>query len=186
MTERLFNLVVPLADVQATAMRTTETNGHTSPERSGAVSLPIGKSLRLGDVDSTNHSTPPTAPMPGCRTSTTATRTTITRTTSTGRVPSADQSGPHAEFSFQKNILDLCCNGCKHLHYSAPYGQQGYPGCNPNLTKPHIRCSFFGAYIPTIVEKIAGCDGTKSPQIVRYETPNNCPTKIGRSQRSLF
>jgi len=104
MTERLFNLVVPLAESPATAMRTTETNAHASAERSGAVSLPIGTSLRPGDVDSTNHSTPPTVRMPGCRTSTTATRTTTTRTTSTGRVPSADKSGPRAEFSFSELV----------------------------------------------------------------------------------
>lgn len=51
MTERLFNLVVPLAH-KATAMRTTDTAG-CRLGRSGAVSLLIGHGLRQGDVNST-------------------------------------------------------------------------------------------------------------------------------------
>jgi hypothetical protein len=96
MTERSFNLVVPLAH-EATDMRTTETAG-SAPERSGAVSHP---SNRPGDVDSTTSSTPRTLDMPGIRTSTTATRTTTTPTTSSARVPSADGTAAHpADLSF--------------------------------------------------------------------------------------
>jgi len=93
MTERSFNLVVPLAH-KATAMRTTETSG-SSREWSGAVLPMIGSSLRGDDVDSTTGPTPVT---PGIRTSTTATRTTTTRTTSSAPAPSADWIP--ADFSF--------------------------------------------------------------------------------------
>ena len=79
MTDRSFNLVVPLAH-KATAMRTTDT-GRLSAMRSGAVSQ---LSNRMGDVDSTIL---PAGP--GIRTSTTATRTTTNRTTSCAPEPSA-------------------------------------------------------------------------------------------------
>lgn len=93
MTERQFNLVVPLAH-EANAMRTTETDRRRAA-RSGAVSPLIGDSLRRGDVESTIGTS-----TPGIRTSTTATRTTTTRTTTiAARVPSADASG-HADFTF--------------------------------------------------------------------------------------
>jgi retron-type reverse transcriptase len=100
MTERMFNLVVPLAH-EATAMRTTETAG-SSRDRSSAVSPLIGTGLRRGDVDSTTgRSTQPILTMPGIRTSTTATRTTTTSTTSSARAPSADEPRcHHADFSF--------------------------------------------------------------------------------------
>jgi retron-type reverse transcriptase len=91
MTERSFNLVVPLAH-KATDMRITETSG-SSRERSGAVSL---LNSRQGDVESTIGPIPAT---PGIRTSTTATRTTTTRTTSSALVPSADWKAP-ADFTF--------------------------------------------------------------------------------------
>ena len=100
MTERSFNLVVPLAH-EATAMRTTETAGST-PGRSGAVSLLIGASLRQGDVESTTGILP-TRPTPGIRTSTTATRTTTTRTTSSVLAPSADWNAP-ADFTFEELV----------------------------------------------------------------------------------
>lgn len=104
MTERLFNLVVPLAEI-ATDKRITDTNWHKSQEWSGAVSQQIGFDLLPGDVDSTNNSTPPTVTTPGCRTSTTATRTTGTRTTTTGLVLSADYTGSHhADFSFTELV----------------------------------------------------------------------------------
>jgi len=80
MTERDFNLVVPLAH-KATAMRTTETPGSV-PGRSGAVSR---LNTRPGDVRSTIGTAGP-----GIRTSTTATRTTTTRTTPCVPEPSAD------------------------------------------------------------------------------------------------
>ena len=105
MTVRNLNLVVPLAN-EATAMRITETPGGP-PVRSGAVSPLIGQSdLRQGDVDSTNgRSTPATRPMPGARTSTTATRTTTTRTTSFVPVPSADQTvRHHADITFTELV----------------------------------------------------------------------------------
>ncbi len=97
------NLVVPLAH-EATAMRTTETDG-SSLERSGAVSPLIGESLLQGDVDSTNgRSTQPTLTMPGIRTSTTETRTT-TRITSSAPELSADYpERHHADFSFSELV----------------------------------------------------------------------------------
>ncbi|MBS1198120.1 MAG: Retron-type reverse transcriptase [Proteobacteria bacterium] len=103
MTERIFNLVVPLAH-KATAMRTRDTSG-CSREWSGAVSPLIGYGLRQGDVDSTTgRSTPPTLTMPGIRISTTATRTT-TRATRAAPAPSADQSERHhADFSFEELV----------------------------------------------------------------------------------
>ena len=91
MTERTFNLVVPLAH-EATDMRTPETSC-SAQERSGAVTQPNN---RLGDVEST---TGPIRATPGIRTSTTATRTTTTRTTSSALVPSADWHAP-ADFTF--------------------------------------------------------------------------------------
>lgn len=104
MTERSFNLVVPLAQGElpfATAMRTTDTTAPAA--RSGAVSqLEL---FRPGDVNrTTGNSTPATTIMPGARTSTMATRTTTTRTTTTGSCWSADQNThsapPHAAFTF--------------------------------------------------------------------------------------
>jgi len=93
MSERSFNLVVPLAH-KATAMRTTETTGN-APGRSGAVS-PL--STRQGDVRSTMG---PAGP--GIRTSTTATRTTTTRTTSAVPEPSANWSVP-ADLTFTELV----------------------------------------------------------------------------------
>jgi len=100
MTERTFNLVVPLAH-KATDMRIADTSGSVQV-RSGAVSPLIGSGLRQGDVDSTTgRSTQPTLIMPGIRTSTTATRTTTTRAQRCALAPSADQSERHhADFSF--------------------------------------------------------------------------------------
>jgi len=95
MTERIFNLVVPLAH-EATDMRTPETSCSTQ-ERSGAVS-PLNS--RPGDVESTTGPIPAT---PGIRTSTTATRTTTTRTTSSVLVPSADWKAP-ADFTFTELV----------------------------------------------------------------------------------
>ena len=89
MTERTFNLVVPLAH-EATDMRITDTDRQRA-DRSGAVSR---LSNRPGDVDSTNN-----AVGPGIRTSTTVTRTTTTRTTSFALAPSADWNA-HAGFTF--------------------------------------------------------------------------------------
>jgi len=81
MTERLINLVVPLAH-EANDMRSTETVG-SRRVRSGAVT-PLR--IRPGDVESTTGT-----PTPGIRTSTTATRTTTTRATTTAVPgPSAD------------------------------------------------------------------------------------------------
>ena len=82
MTERSFNLVVPLAH-KATAMRNEDTDRRRA-DRSSAVSR---LSNRPGDVDST------ISPAGlGIRTSTTATRTTTNRTTSCAPAPSADWS----------------------------------------------------------------------------------------------
>lgn len=101
MTDRSFNLVVPLAQGElpfATAMRTTDTTA--SAAWSGAVSqLDL---FRPGDVHrTTGNSTPATTTMPGARTSAMATRTTTTRTTTTGSCWSADEAAPpHAAFRF--------------------------------------------------------------------------------------
>lgn len=74
MTARLNNLVLPLAH-KATAMRITDT-ADSNQDRSGAVSLLIGNSLRQGDVDSKTIQSGL-----GIRTSTMVTRTTNTRAT---------------------------------------------------------------------------------------------------------
>ena len=88
---RNLDLVVPLA-LEATDMRTSETSGLVTQDRSGAVSSLIGASLRRGDVDSTTRrSTLATQIMPCLRVSALATSTTIARTLSLERVPSADQ-----------------------------------------------------------------------------------------------
>jgi hypothetical protein len=52
MTVRIMNLVAPLSH-EDTAMRIMDTAG-SSRDRSGAVSILIGESLRSGDVDSVN------------------------------------------------------------------------------------------------------------------------------------
>jgi RNA-directed DNA polymerase len=81
MTERLLNLVTPLAH-KANAMRITDTDCRCAAP-SGAVSR---LSNRSGDIESVIGT-----PTPGIRTSTTAIRTTTTRTTTiAARVPSAD------------------------------------------------------------------------------------------------
>ncbi|CAB3730412.1 hypothetical protein LMG27174_05741 [Paraburkholderia rhynchosiae] len=109
MTERSFNLVVPLAH-EATAMRTTETTRRRA-ERSGAVS-PL--SDRPGDVDSTMD-----AVGPGIRTSTTVTRTTTTRTTRSARVPSADWNAQD-DFTFTELVeAYLDCRRTKRNSASA-------------------------------------------------------------------
>jgi len=104
MTERIFNLVVPLAH-KATDMRITDTSGSVQAW-SGAVSPLIGQCLRRGDVDSTNGRSAPTPlTMPGIRTSTTATRTTTTKARRSAPGPSADQSERHhADFSFSELV----------------------------------------------------------------------------------
>lgn len=83
MTARMNNLVLPLAQ-KATAMRNLETTG-SSHERSSAVSLLIGNSLRQGDVDSKTIQ----AGL-GIRTSKMAIRTMKTRTTSSAPALSAN------------------------------------------------------------------------------------------------
>ena len=136
MTERISNLVVPLA-LEVTAMRTTETTGLVAHDRSGAVSMLIGASLRRGDVDSTNgNSTPLTLTMPGFRTSTTATRTTTTRTTTTERVPSADGfERHHDDFSFEELVQAyLDCRESKRNSASALAFEQNL---ERNLCKLH-------------------------------------------------
>jgi retron-type reverse transcriptase len=85
MPVRDVNRVAPLPH-EGTAMHTTDTAATVRAE-SGAVAELIGQQYRLrsGDVDSAT-----TAPTPGIRTSTTATRTTTTRATRPVCVPSAD------------------------------------------------------------------------------------------------
>lgn len=104
MTERSFNLVVPLAH-KATDMRIKDT-ADIRQDRSCAVSSLIGFDLRQGDVDSTNgRSTLRNLNMPGIRISTMATRTTTTRTTISAPELSADYAARHhADFSFSELV----------------------------------------------------------------------------------
>ncbi|RQS22440.1 reverse transcriptase [Burkholderia sp. Bp8995] len=96
MTERVFNLVVPLPH-EGTDMRITDT-GRQRAVRSSAVSPLIGEGLQQSDVDSTM------APvMPGIRTSTTATRTTPARAPRSARAPSADWNA-HAGVTFTELV----------------------------------------------------------------------------------
>lgn len=101
MTERTFNLVVPLGH-KPTAMRTTETAGSSQAASGAAARL----SNRANGVDSTTGcSTSPTRTTPGIRTSTTATRTTTTATISFAPEPSADRARRHhADFSFEELV----------------------------------------------------------------------------------
>ena len=117
MTERTFNLVVPLAH-EATAMRTTDTAGSRRAASGAAARL----SNRAGGVDSTTgRSTSPTRTTPGARTSATATRTTTTATTSFAPEPSADRARRHhADFSFAELVQAyLDCRRTKRNSASA-------------------------------------------------------------------
>lgn len=67
------------------------------------------------------------------------------------------------------------CDGCNHNHYSAPGGQQGYPGCDPILLQPHSRCLHLKAYIPMVIEKQRGAHGTSADVWVKSEVPPACP-----------
>jgi RNA-directed DNA polymerase len=97
MTERSFNLVVPLVH-KTTDMRFTETDRQCAT-RSSAVSPMIGEGLRRSDVDSTID-----AVTPGIRTSTTAIRTITTRTTTIAAPgPFADWSA-NAGFDFSELV----------------------------------------------------------------------------------
>lgn len=86
-------------------MRDRDTDGF-GRAGSCAVAPLIDRDLRRGDVDSTNgRSTRATTPMPGCRTSTTATRTTTTRATTIAPARSADSTETtHAGASFRELI----------------------------------------------------------------------------------
>ena len=102
MTERLINLVSPLAH-KATDMRIADTDG-SSRGWSGAVSPLIGDSLRGCDIDSEN-TTPRIPVTPGIRISKMVTRTTTTSTTSSAPGPSADQyAAPQPDFTFQELV----------------------------------------------------------------------------------
>jgi RNA-directed DNA polymerase len=103
MTERLINLVSPLAH-KATDMRIADTDG-SRRDWSGAVSPLIGDSLRGCYIESENK-TPRIPVTPGIRISTTATRTTTTSTTSSAPGPSADQyAAPQPDFTFHELVL---------------------------------------------------------------------------------
>ena len=109
MTERSFNLVVPLPH-KGTDMRKTDTSSH-GWAASGAVSPLI---IRRGDVESTIGT-----PTPGIRTSTTVTRTTTTRTTGCAPVPSAEWNA-HADFTFTELVeAYLDCRRTKRNSASA-------------------------------------------------------------------
>ncbi|PLP96922.1 RNA-directed DNA polymerase [Cupriavidus pauculus] len=109
MTERSFNLVMPLAH-EATDRRITDTSG-SFRVASGAVSQ---LSNRSGDVDSMMDTAGP-----GIRTSTTATRTTTTRTTSFALAPSADwnESAPFSFYELLEAYID--CRRTKRNSVSA-------------------------------------------------------------------
>ena len=64
--------------------------------------------------------------------------------------------------------LERSCDGCRHLIYAAPEGQTGYPGCDPVLLGPHVRCGHFKAYIPAVKEH---------GRVVRYQVPEACPRR---------
>jgi hypothetical protein len=66
------------------------------------------------------------------------------------------------------------CDGCKHLWYSAPGGLVN--GHTAEIRRPHIRCLHFSAYVPCVIERRRGCDGTMSNDWVGNEVPAGCPT----------
>ena len=70
--------------------------------------------------------------------------------------------------------LERCCDGCRHLIYAAPEGQTGYPGCDPVLLGPHVRCGHFRAYIPVVKER---------GRVVRYQVPEECPRRASYMNR---
>lgn len=115
---RIVDLVVPL-DTQSTAMRTADTAGLSAHGWSGAVSLLTVRESRQGDVDSTIKRSVWPVP-PGIRTSTMATRIGTTPTTSAALAPSAAQSAPHADFSFEELVQAyLDCRRTKRNSVSA-------------------------------------------------------------------
>lgn len=69
---------------------------------------------------------------------------------------------------------DLCCEGCKHLQYTASDGQIS---ADPVIAAPHSRCGYFKAYIP--LRK----DGSRR---VFYEAPADCPTRLALAQGRLL
>lgn len=64
--------------------------------------------------------------------------------------------------------IERCCDGCKYLGYAAHDGQPGYPGCEPMLLGPHVRCLHFKQYIPAVKEH---------GRVVRYLIPEACPRR---------
>ena len=134
MTERDFNLVVPLAH-KATDMRTMETTG-SAPERSSAVS---SLKTRRGDVVCT------TGPAgPGIRTSTTATRTTTTRATGFAPAPSADWSAP-ADYTFTKLVEAYF--DCRRTKRNSPSALAFEANLERNLRRLHDQL-MAGTYKP--------------------------------------
>jgi RNA-directed DNA polymerase len=125
MTVRFYNLVVPLAQQQATVKRATDTSGQADLFRaaSGAVDTLIGATpgLRRADVESTNGpSTLTTTLMPGCRISATATRTTTTSRMSSRSSSSADHNAAPAGFLFPEWVAAyLACRRTKRRKQSA-------------------------------------------------------------------
>jgi hypothetical protein len=70
--------------------------------------------------------------------------------------------------------IERCCDGCKRLIYSAHDGQPGYPGCDPVLLGPHVRCGLFKAYIPAVKE---------GGRVLRYQAPEGCPRRAALMER---
>jgi hypothetical protein len=59
------------------------------------------------------------------------------------------------------------CHGCRGCWYSAPGGQQTYPGAPAILSQPHSRCTVLNAYVPMVL----GEHG----KWVASEVPADCP-----------
>lgn len=62
--------------------------------------------------------------------------------------------------NLQRSAATLSCNGCKHLHYSAPGGQAWN-------RQPHSYCRALRAAVPMVVEN--------QDHWVSSEIPPGCP-----------
>lgn len=76
-----------------------------------------------------------------------------------------------------QHAYDRCCEGCSRASYTAPQGQQTYPGCDPRLGEPHASCMA----LPDRFIPIRTIGGRKV-----YDAPAECPRRIELSQGSLL
>lgn len=76
--------------------------------------------------------------------------------------------------NLQRSAANLTCHGCKHNWYSAPGGQQTYPGAPEILSQPHSRCSALAVHVPMILgehgkwlgsDVPAGCPEHRQPEL---------------------